>query len=714
MDEKKIADLSPNTPDPLADYAWEERDMAKENSEKSTINPEKDNTSANDPESPVDNTSKAELSETKTDSENPAQAAPEIPEKTSSNNEETSEATTDNIGGTWSALYNGCAKLGPLVLILIIACLSWHDFWRPENAIYCPSEIKAITAFLHGISLNSWLDPTGLDKNMWVLAQWPGFFWFTGLLALIPGIDATALLLPLSEALAACLTVLGVWTLAIVAGFGSRVAFASAAILLCAPIFAPLPHFMGAAPFASACLIWSLVFFYKGWQAHVSIFSLPAAFILTGLAGLSGGVLYFAVPLLANFIFLIWCGKLHRAHALDALIGFALMLILLGGWLGWVILSNNSGDYLSLLFTSSFDYHLTPKWFLGLLAGIAGLLPWILMIFGVSWFSVLKNASKTLSASRTSNGSALIWISWILACAISIFIPSFHSSAVLIACLGSLLLGKAFMHLSKVGNPFFFLLASLCLIIAGLLLLGAHFEFSQSYMLSALPFSPNPLIAPTLLSLSALPYIGGLVLAGGMGGFFFVRRNRHGGGLIYAILLVILITQLGRLMLVPELAANPNLPLLKYGDILNDVEMALKEPEPQALPDINITPQVSAPETIPETPAQQPESNTPQETGTIPSGIPEDMPATEAAQASEPAALPEASAPIKEEVIIIEKPTEAPALPQTDLPPAAESPATPQAEPNSTNNPSDGAPILESPSQTGSPIPSDKNVTTPN
>lgn len=587
-------------------------------------------------------------------------------------NNETSSAQksspeVESYGGVWSAIFNSLVKIGPLVLIACIACLSWPDFWRPDDAIYCPAEIKGITAFLHSVAQGSWLYPVGLEHGTFSAPQWPGFYWFIGLLALIPGIGNTSLLLPLAEALAATLAVLGVWALVVTAGFGARAAFAAGLILLCTPLFAPLPHFMGPAAFAAACMIWSILFLYRGWRANFGLLSLPLGFLLAGLAGLSGGVLQIAVPLLASICFLIWSGKLRRSKGLDALAGFALMLCILGIWLGWVILNNDSGKYLPDLFDSSVRFSLHPLWFLGLAAGIIGTMPWLLMIFGVSWINVGKHAGQTLTASRRENGSAFLWTSFIFACAISVIVPAFHPAAVAIACLLCILLGKAVCNLSRIGNPFFFLLASLALIIAGSLILCMSYATTQTYLLNLLPIKINPLVSPTLLTLSAAPIMGGIVLAGGLFGLFFGRRSRHCGALIYAMLLVIVLTQVGRLMLVPELAAKPDLPLLHYKEIVLNVEQALASPVTSTP---GITSQVDTPTIVPPQPQfdapdganiikQEDKTDlTPKENGTSDEVTPEKKEQPQISEPSTPTPLNNEESEPKTDATIMEKQTE--------------------------------------------------------
>lgn len=482
--------------------------------------------------------------------------------------------------GLWSAIFNGCSKIAPLFLLLIIFCMSWHDFYKPDEAVYCPAEIKAITAFLHCIANASWLTPIGLENGVWNLPQWPGFYWFIGLLALIPGLGNSSMLLPVAELIAGFLAVLAAWFLAHTARFGGKAAFAAGLILVCCPMFAPLPHFMGAAALACGLLMIALIFFQKGLSHEHGFISLPLACIFTVLAGLTGGIAHFLIPVITVFCYIIWQNNFRRIHRLDALMGFVCMLVIIGVWLGWVMLSAGNEQYLPGLFAASCDFSWppTPKWWLPLAAGLAGSMPWILIVFGVSWLHVLGGAVKTLSASRRNNGSALIWIAFALAIIASIWTPSFHPAAVLICALASVLLGKAFMHLPLMGNRFFFFLAALATTCAGILLLALHFEFSQNWLMENAGLDLPAMAREGLLAASGVSIIAAILIIGGIIGFYFAKKYQHGGGLIYACLLAIILSQPGRLLVVPELANDPNLPLLTYHEVVADVEKALKLP----------------------------------------------------------------------------------------------------------------------------------------
>lgn len=545
--------------------------------------------------------------------------------------------------GRLNACFNAFSRIGPLFLLLALCCMAWPIFWLPANGVYCPHEISHLTAFLHCLADGSWLAPTGLAGNEFTAAQWPAFSWVIGLLALSPTLVASGYLLPTTTFLCAFFAVLGVWCLSHAAGFGFRAAFAAGLILLCSPLFAPLPHFVGPAALCAGFFLFALVFFCRGWRGNESWFSLPLAFICTALATLSGGFLPLVVLLAGSFCYLIWRGQLRRAHRADAIFGFIIMLVIFGCWLALLMLRHINDAYLGLLFDNAWQWTLPIplKWFLPLAAGLLGCLPWILMIFGVSWQRVLATAGKSLASSRHENASALIWISLVLALCVAIFVPAFHPSAVIIACLVCVLLGKAAINFGPVGGRFFCYLAAIAVIIAGAVILCLSFSGTRELVLNQLPALPVSDPGQMLESLAWLPAVGAILLAAGLIAFIFARHFRGGGLLVYGILVVVILCQPCRLGLVPDLARMPNTPLLSFAAVEARVADALAAPaQVQPAPDAMPTP------VIPALPA--PEALTPQGENPAPSMEPMQSgpDAPDAPQVNIPPAPPAAETPV--------------------------------------------------------------------
>ena len=461
-------------------------------------------------------------------------------------------------------------------------------------------------------------------------AQWPGFTWFlASLAALLP----PALLFPLSGALAAALALLGVWGLSRAAGFGSKAALAAGLILLCMPIFAPLAHFTGPAALAAALLLFSLICFCRGWQAQRAWFYLPAGFVLAGLAGLTGGLFHLLLPLLASALFLLWRATFRRAQALDALTGFVLLLLLLALWLGGIILWTNAEGYMQGLFATVRQWHgpVTARWWLPLSVAGLGLVPWIGVVVCVSWQRVLRSAWSDLKASRAERaGSAFVWISMVLACLLSLFMPmaQLQSVAVCLACLAAPLLGKALLRLPHLGSRLFYLIAALCLLHAGMALVAASFGFSLDWMARFFSWPLSPEQREMILGLKALPVLGTLCLLAAVTMTRFIRRDHPGGALLFCTLVAVILTQPAALMLAPELAALPEAHLSR----LQDIRMPTM-PENAVTPAAPATPQE---EGTPPVPAA-PEATLPDQAS--------DQARENAAPAPEPTAQPEAARP---------------------------------------------------------------------
>lgn len=592
-----------------------------------------------------------------------------------------SDAAASVNPGMWGNIFNGCVKGGPIFLFVILCLVAWPNFWHPEQGLFCPAEQKYISAFLNCISNASWLTPMALADGGWTLPQWPLFYWFTGLLSVIPGVVEGNFLLPLAGVISAALALWGVWFATHTTGFGLKGALAAGIILICSPLFAPLPHFVGPVVLAAALMLFAIGFFHRGWKSEYSWLSLPAAFILTALAGMCGGTFFFAIPLIASFFFLIWQGKFSRAQKMDALLGFILMLILIGLWLGTIMLGDYPASYLRALFSDSLNFTepFSIAWWLPMAIAAAGLMPWLLMILCVSWFRVLRKSVSSLAASRRENGSAMLWLSLVLACCLSLFIPQKQFAAIAILCLTAPLLGKAFVKLSPIGNRVFFLLASLALICAGLVIVVGSLEFSQGWLFALLHFTPDAAIKKMLLASTAFPIIGGICIAGGLFGFFFAKRCRQGGGLIYASLLLVILTQPALLMVVPDLAPLQESRLETFQTIKNKVDKALADTTaaapamesvaPAPVPTENAEPGQA--DNSREPAAQQPvEQNTPTDT---------------------PAAAPELSSPAEQNTPVAPEEPAAPAAPEAKI--SAE-PAPDQPEP-AQNAPETGAPTRD-------------------
>lgn len=611
------------------------------------------------------------------------------------------------------------SRLGPLFLLVILAAQVWPDFWHAlsGNGLYCPAEARNIEAFFLSMAQSSWLMP-GTDG----VAHWPLFTWFMGMLAPLPVMltGSPDPLFPLAGALATALALLAVWGLARAAGFGGQAALAGGLLLLAAPLFAPLGHFTGPAALASALMVFSLVCFCRGWQTEHAWCSLPAGFALAGLAGLAGGPFHLAVPLVASFCFLIWRGGFRRAQALDAVLGFLLLLLLLGAWLAAIMLGEDDGGYLAQLFGNAVQkpWPLPARWWLVACVAGLGLVPWILSIFGVSWFRVLREAPRSLGASRHSGGAALIWPALVFGLVVTPCIPAGQAQvvAVALASLAAPLLGKAILALPRLSGHLLYACAALLLLAAGIVLLGASFELTQGALAGLSPVSLDGQILAALRDMPGLPALGGVCLLGAVIMCRFVRGEHGGGGLVAASVISVLLAQPATLLLAPELGTVPALGLADLPAIQKAAQAQLA---PRRAPEDNPVSAAPLPEpmeTAPVQPAPLPaESEQPApvapEAAPAPEAAAPETPAAPAAPEAAPEAAPQAVPDAAQEAA-----PEAPAMPEAPAAPAApeagESPAAPEMRaPEAVPAPEEAPRAAPAPEQAPQAAPAGEDVT---
>lgn len=648
--------------------------------------PEKPDGNASAPESP---SASVDLSKRET----PGREA-DASGQTDSAAREANESEKEDLGAL-NGFFNGCARVAPVMLLVFLCVAVWPEFWRGDGNLFCPPESATISAYLRCVSQNSWLAPLALENGAWLAPQWPGVYWLAYLLGEIPGFD-TSLILACTGAVNAAILLLAIWALSEAARFGYRASFAAALIAFCSPLIVPSAHFVGSGALAAGVAILSIACFARGWLARRAILSLPCGFALCALAGLCGGLLFMAVPLAASFVFLLWRADARRAQSIDAILGFVLFLAIWGVWLGLLALRGEADGYIASLFGLHWNlaWPPHPRWWAPLVIALVGTSPWTMEIFGVSWFRVLARSGKSLAASRRDNGSAMIWISLVLAGCAAVFMTQPQWAALFLHGLLAVLLGKAFVNLSAAGNRFFFFLAGVLLCLAGLALLAMSFGFSQELFLSILPAKLPAFVPGLFLSLSSLPIIAGLLLLGGIITFWFVRKNRGAGGLVYAVFLVLVLAQPAMLLLTPELAASPDTRLVTLAQITEKVAQ---------------TPMALSPREAIQTPAvANPVAPAPVEP-VVPEPTTPSAPAPAVPEIETPAAptLPDAAE--LEKVTKPETPAvQVPDEPSPDKTPTRETPATPKA-PGADNSASPETsapatpPVSEGSSQSAAP-----------
>lgn len=549
-------------------------------------------------------------------------------------------------------IFDAASIVGPLALLLIMLAQAWPALMG--HSLYCPREAAGILAFTQTAQSGMWLAPAGDG-----LSQWPVFFWFLrGIEALLTKAapQFAHLLFPLAAMAGTLLCLVAVWVLGRVAGLDRRAALAGGMLLLCAPIFAPLSTFTGPEALAAAVTLLSLACLCHGWQQPGTTISLPLGFALAALAGLTGGLFYLLLPVLASLAFLLWRCGFRRAQKADGLVGFVLMLGIIGCWLAVVMLWHQPDGYLKNLGTQLVTWPITKAtWWKPLAFAALGLLPWLAVICGVSWARVLRTAPADLAASRKEKaGIAFLWIALVFACLLSIFAADMVGAAVCTASLAALLLGKALLRLPPAGAKLFYIIAALCLLHASMALVAAGFGYTLDWLGKFFHFTLTESQRTAVLGLKALPVLGGIGIVAAVLLARLVRRGAHGGtsgSLVMCAVIAVILAQPASLMLMPQLEKTPEAQVKSLSAILT--------PAPAA-------PAVLAPEA---TPAPAPEA---------PAAAPADTPKLEpAAPAEKPAPVQEPASPATTQPAEASAPqTAAPAAPTTpaEIPAAAPAP----------------------------------------
>lgn len=565
------------------------------------------------------------------------------------------QATTP---GFADKIFDAASVVGPLALLLIMLAQAWPALMG--HSLYCPREAAGILAFTQTAQNGMWLAPVGDG-----LSQWPVFFWFLRGIEALLGKAAPQfahLLFPLAAMAGTLLCLVAVWVLGRVAGLDRRAALAGGMLLLCAPIFAPLSTFTGPEALAAAVTLLSLACLCHGWQQPGTTITLPLGFALAALAGLTGGLFNLLLPVLTSLAFLLWRCGFRRAQKPDGLVGFVLMLGMVGCWLAVVMLWHQPEGYLKNLGAQLVTWPITKAtWWKPLAFAALGLLPWLAVICGVSWARVLRTAPADLAASRKEKaGMAFLWIALVFACLLSIFAADMVGAAVCTACLAALLLGKALLRLPVAGAKLFYIIAALCLLHASMALVAAGFGYTLDWLGKFFHFTLTESQRTAVLGLKALPVLGGIGIVAAVLLARLVRRGAHGGtsgSLVMCAIIAVILAQPASLMLMPQLEKTPEAQVKSLSAILAPAPAVPAPATPAPAPEAPAATPPEAPKLEPAAPATAPESA--------------------------PAAPVEKPAPVQEPAAVAQ-PAEA-AAPQTTAPAA---PATPAEVPAAAPAPS--------------------------
>ena len=558
------------------------------------------------------------------------------------------------------------AKIGPLALLLLLVCQLWPTFLT--GGLYCPPEMKLMDTVREALANGQWFAPLHNGD-----AQLPVFVWMLAALDLVARMvpQLSAFVWPAGAALGGLACLWGTWALSRAAGFGPQAALASGLILLSSLLFPQLAHFMGPQGLATGLCLLSMAFFCMGWKKEHAWISLPLAFLTSGLAALTGGLLFLILPLLTSLVHLFWTWRIRRAQRLDALAGFLLLLLLGTLWAAAIIFWVQAEGYAQAVSGKfiSLPWPLPAFWWLAPALAVLGLLPWLFVVTGVNWGRVFATSWKTLRASRKENsGSSFLWIALVFSLPLSL-LGSGLAGATPALCLLAILLGRALVRMGSLGSKFFYLVIALLFLHAGMLLAALHFPVALEWLRTSTSLAIPQQYEALLTSLDALPVLGGLCIVFAVLLTRFTRRAWPGGSLLVCTLFAILLAQPAHLWLAPQLAEHAELKLAAAQPLNAAAPAAPAAVEESTAP---AAPEAAAETAAPETPAaeaaQAPE--TPEATA----------PATDAAAPAETQAAPaeEAAAPAPAEGTPAPAENAQPAEPVQEAPAVQTLPAGPE------------------------------------
>lgn len=529
------------------------------------------------------------------------------------------------------------AKMGPLALLLLLACQLWPTFLT--GGLYCPPEMKLMDTVREALASGQWFAPLHNGD-----AQLPVFVWMLAALDLVARMvpQLSVFVWPAGAALGGLACLWGTWALSRAAGFGPQAALASGLILLSSLLFPQLAHFMGPQGLATGLCLLSMAFFCMGWKKEHAWISLPLAFLTSGLAALTGGLVFLILPLLTSLVHLFWTWRIRRAQRLDALAGFLLLLLLGTLWAAAIIFWVQAEGYAQAVSGKfiSLPWPLPAFWWLAPALAVLGLLPWLFVVTGVNWGRVFATSWKTLRASRKENsGSSFLWIALFFSLPLSL-LGSGLAGATPALCLLAILLGRALVRMGSLGSKFFYLVIALLFLHAGMLLAALHFPVALEWLRTSTSLAIPQQYEALLTSLDALPVLGGLCIVFAVLLARFTRRAWPGGSLLVCTLFAILLAQPAHLWLAPQLAGHAELKLAAAQPLnaaAPAAPAAVKESTAPAAPEAAA--ETAAPETPAAEAAQAPEAAAPAEAAQAPETPEATAPAeTQAAPAEEAAA----------------------------------------------------------------------------
>ncbi len=502
-------------------------------------------------------------------------------------------------------MFDHMAKFAPIYLLFIFIFHTATSVLFPST--YFPSELQHLELFETVKQTKQWLLPPVTDTFG---IAYPGYYWLMTLVDLIPMPET--LFLPVLSAITAFIAIFSVYIMGACLKLNRNGAFASVLVLLSCPLFVIFLHMAQPEVLTMSFFCLALGLLYRGWTRESAPFAFIFGFVFLALSVLTGGFLPLWVSLIVSIVLIFWRLDIHRAHKLDAVVGFGFLVLCFAVWLVLVILISQHANVLDSIMKDSINPFMPPYWPLPmpwwtLVILACGLIPWIFVPLFSPWFTILKNTLSNLKASRTTNsGPTWLYLSAIVGLVILVLQKNDAPLAALpLLPIFGLILGKTICNFGPRGSNLFFLVFAIFLLVAGIAATVVSIPATAEYWT---PYVSAQL-AEALKNVYGMPIFSALFIIASLVLIRFTKRTQPHGALLVVALFSVLVVQPVVLFVAPSLVGhytkyhqkgNGLIPVPDFFGMpkVSLPTAAVKEVEPvkQEAPAINSTP-VTIPET---------------------------------------------------------------------------------------------------------------------
>ncbi len=227
--------------------------------------------------------------------------------------------------------------------------------------------------------------------------------------------DLHTLLILLNSVGGICITIF-TWIFAITIIQSNKIAFSAGLIILSSLFMLIIPYIMIDCILFSILILGALLCLYQGWIKDSAPFWLIFGFLLTGAAGLIGGLIGFIVPCISSIIFLVWSGRLKRAGNYDGALAFGVMIIMLLAWASFIGSMYNGRELINISIKQQIIspiYALSNNIYLNLehaITTIAIWSPWLIVLFFLPWEKAYRLPHIIITCRKTTPSQNWLWI----------------------------------------------------------------------------------------------------------------------------------------------------------------------------------------------------------------------------------------------------------------------------------------------------------------